>query len=80
MLNGSSNSAGVIGARVNKTTKRSGIIEISKLIVEDKTLETGKIYLGIYTFVIREEFPTMAIKPILVASEKKLKNTMPIKR
>ena len=80
MLNGSSNSAGVIGARVNKTTKRSGIIEISKLIVEDNTLETGKIYFGIYTLVIREEFPTMAIKPIPVASEKKLKNTIPINR
>lgn len=77
ILNGNINSAGVIGALVIIAINNSGTIEINKLIDDDITLETGKIYLGIYTLVIREAFPTIDIRPILVASLKKLKNTIP---
>lgn len=51
-----------------------------KLIVEDSTLDTGKIYLGTYTFVINDALPK--IEPIDCddASEKKLNRIIPDKR
>jgi len=79
-LKGKARIAEVNRTPVNKTTINNGIIESSKFIADDSTLATGKIYFGIYTFIISEELLTMDISPILVASEKKLKNTMPIIR
>jgi hypothetical protein len=78
--NGRRSSAGVIRVPVINMTKKSGIMEIRKLTPEESTLDTGKIYFGIYTFVIKDAFPTIDIKPMLVASEKKLKKTIPVNR
>jgi len=80
MLKGNNRTAGVIRILEIITAKNSGTMEINKFIAEDKTLDTGKMYLGIYTFVIRDALPTMDIRPILVASEKKLKKTIPINK
>ena len=46
--------------------------ESSKVTNEDNTLETGKMYLGIYTFLINEALLMIEDIDILVASEKKL--------
>ena len=80
ILNGKIRTAKVNRTPVIKITMNKGTMEINKFIVDESTLETGKIYFGIYTFVINEALPTMDISPMLVDSEKKLKNTMPIKR
>jgi len=79
-LKGKINMAKVKRTPVSKTTINNGIIASNKFIADNNTLEMGKIYFGIYTFVISEELPTIDISPMLVDSEKKLKNTMPIKR
>ena len=43
-----------------------------KVTNEDKTLDTGNMYLGIYTFLINEALLIIEDIAILVASEKKL--------
>ena len=78
IANGRRSNEGVNGVPVNRMTKNKGIKENIRFIAEDSTLDIGKIYFGIYTFVIKEEFPTIEDNPILVASVKKLKNTIPI--
>ena len=76
ILNGKIRTAKVNRTPVIKITMNKGTMEINKFIVDESTLETGKIYFGIYTFVINEALPTMDISPMLVDSEKKLKNTI----
>ena len=63
ILKGNSSIAFVIFTDVTNTIIISGTIEINRFIADDKTLDTGNIYLGIYTFVINDEFPTIAIRP-----------------
>ena len=58
----------------------SGINDISKLIPEEKTLVTGYIYFGKYTFVINGAFPTIDVRDCPTPSLKKLKTTVPLNR
>lgn len=80
IANGSNKTAGVIVVPVRKITIKSGMSEREKLMKDDITLEIGKIYLGIYTFVIKEALLTMEFSAIPTASAKKLKNTIPVNR
>ena len=56
---GSIKKAHVIFSPVISAAMISGINDISKLIPEEKTLVTGYIYFGKYTFVINGAFPTI---------------------
>ena len=67
----------VIGALVTTTTINSGIIDNSKLTAVESTLETGYIYLGTYTFVIKDALPTIDINPFPTESVKKVNKTEP---
>jgi hypothetical protein len=78
--NGNNRIAGVIGAPVTTITITIATSENSSVMNEEITLESGKIYLGIYTFLISG--PALRIEFIdnEVASAKKLKIICPAKR
>ena len=71
---------GRIESPLASITKSSGMKDSSKLIEEARTFEIGKIYLGTYTFLINDALLVMEVIPEATASEKKLKNTIPISR
>lgn len=63
---------------VINVTNSNGINDIPKLIDEDIVRANGKIYFGIYTFVINLELLVIEFKHIVVHSLKKLKHTTPV--
>lgn len=63
-----------------KMIANMGTKESSIFTHDESVREIGNMYFGIYTLVISCELSTMEVKPIEVASVKKLKNTTPIIR
>lgn len=60
----------------NFITKRAGIVN-NKFTLLDTTLESGKIYLGTYTFLIKYPFSIIELIENVVDSEKKVNNIWP---
>ena len=57
--NGNINNAFVNSSPVKIITTNKGNIDMKKLTVDERTLLTGYIYLGTYTFVISEALYTI---------------------
>ena len=63
-----------------RDTISSGIMDMRRLIDEDTVLLRGYIYLGTYTFFMSEPLLMREFIVRLLASEKKLNITIPVKR
>ena len=72
-----SSSVGYSGERVMSMTSKMAARLNSRLTKLDTTRLTGKINLGTYTFLIREELPSTLPMPMLVLSLKKLNSVLP---
>jgi|YelNatPoosite2B6_1021285.scaffolds.fasta_scaffold00737_1 hypothetical protein len=62
---------------VTKTIAKSEKIRLKK---DDKTLETGNIYFGIYTFLMSEALSMIALIALEVDSEKKANIICPVNK
>jgi len=62
---------------VTKTIAKSEKIRLKK---DDKTLETGNIYFGIYTFLMSEALSIIALIALEVDSEKKANIICPVNK
>ena len=78
--NGETSTASVNLTPVIRQTISIGTREIAKLTSEEIVLERGYIYLGIYTFVMSPELPTMELSVRLQDSLKNEKQILPIIR
>ena len=65
------------GERVMSMTRMMAARLNSRLTKLDTTRLMGKINLGTYTFLIRDELPSTLPMPILVLSLKKLNSVLP---
>ena len=80
MGNGSSRILTVRREPVSSRTMPSGIRDRPRFTVEEMVRDSGYIYFGTYTLVIRAVFPVMEVRQEPVTSLKKFQQTIPLSR